>query len=193
MLLCPWNEAKVLLCKINWVEEVKTLNVHITCCIQWTVIIQSVAAGRLNFSVQKLKVSVVAAGTVRRKAGSCCGCALGCFLPVTCCCRTSSATSSPRSTTRCLETACRGCTKRYGNTSDFQPETIIVFGVDIFFSNQFCCFLSSLTEMDPGSTLLIWWKWRPSNIKRPKSSIKSTSPTTQTRSDAQACRCKLSL
>lgn len=133
MLLCPWNEAKVLLCKINWVEEVKTLNVHITCCIQWTVIIQSVAAGRLNFSVQKLKVSVVAAGTVRRKAGSCCGCALGCFLPVTYCCRTSSATSSPRSTTRCLETACRGCTKRYGNTSDFQPETIIVFGVEIFF------------------------------------------------------------
>lgn len=137
----------------------------------------------------------VAAGTVRRKAGSCCGCALGCFLPVTCCCRTSSATSSPRSTTRCLETACRGCTKRYGNTSDFQPETIIVFGVDIFFFffNQFCCFLSSLTEMVPGSTLLIWWKWRPSNIKRPKSSIKSTSPTTQTRSDTQACRCKLSL
>lgn len=78
----------------------------------------------------------VAAGTVRRKAGSCCGCALGCFLLVTCCCRTSSATSSPRSTTRCLETACRGCTKRYGNTSDFQPETIIVFGVDIFFFFQ---------------------------------------------------------
>lgn len=58
--------------------------------------------------------TIVFSGTVRRKAGSCCGCVLVCFLPVTCCCRTSSASCSPRNTTRSLETACRGCTKLYG-------------------------------------------------------------------------------
>lgn len=37
------------------------------------------------------------------------------------------------------------------------------------------------TATDPGSIPLIWWKWRPSNIRRRRSSTKSTSLTIQTR------------
>lgn len=57
-----------------------------------------------------------AAGTVRRKAGSCSGCVLDSFLPVTFCCRIFSVSSSPRSTTLCLETACKDCTKLCGRS-----------------------------------------------------------------------------
>lgn len=57
---------------------------------------------------------VASAGTVRKKAGSCSGCARVCSLQVMHCCHTSSASCSPRNTTRSRETACRDCTKLYG-------------------------------------------------------------------------------
>lgn len=78
----------------------------------------AVQAGRADryFYAEAEHEFCAAAGTVRRKAGSCCGCVLVCFLPVTCCCRTSSVSSSPRNTTHSLETACRGCTKLCGKT-----------------------------------------------------------------------------
>ena len=38
-----------------------------------------------------------------------------------------------------------------------------------------------VTEMDQESTPLIWWKWKPSNIRQRRSSTKSTSLTIQMR------------
>lgn len=52
-----------------------------------------------------------------------------------------------------------------------------------------------VTVTDPGSILLIWLKWRPSSIRQPRSSTKSTSPTTQTRYETHtpAYECKKKL
>lgn len=54
---------------------------------------------------------------MRRRAGSCCGSALVCFLPVTSCCLTFRSSSRPRSTIHWLQTACSGYRKLYGKTN----------------------------------------------------------------------------
>lgn len=53
-------------------------------------------------------------GTARRRAGSCCGSAPGCFLPATSCCLMCKSSCKPRNIIHWLPTACSGCRKPYG-------------------------------------------------------------------------------
>lgn len=48
-------------------------------------------------------------------------------------------------------------------------------------SQLFALVVVMVTAMDLGSIPLIWWKWKPSNIRQPRSSTKSTSLTIRMR------------
>lgn len=117
-------------------------------------------------------------GSVRRRAGSCCGSALVCFLPVTSCCPTSRSSSRPRSTSRWRRTACSGCRKPCGTT------WLLFHPIPVFLLASSLLFLLICAEMDPGSTLLTWWRWRPSSTRPHRFSTRFTSLTTRTRSEA---------
>lgn len=72
-------------------------------------------------------------GTARRKDGSCFGCVLVSFLPVTYCCHTSNVSFSQGNTIRSLETACKGCTRLYGTEWLLR---VFFFGVGVFSQMQ---------------------------------------------------------
>jgi len=59
----------------------------------------------------------VCSDTVRRRAGSCSGSALGFSLPVTCCFLMSKSSCSPRNIIQSRQTACRDCRKPCGNSN----------------------------------------------------------------------------
>lgn len=78
-------------------------------------------------------------GTVKIRAGSCCGFALVCFLPVTPSCLTSRSSCRPKSTTSWLRTACSGCRKPYGNTSFLLPGRFLLYSTIINSIIISCC------------------------------------------------------
>lgn len=81
-------------------------------CSDWA--IQCALPGNMGQCVMATTWSCVIPGTARRKDGSCSGCVLVCFLPVTYCCHTSNVSFSPGNTILSLGTACKGCTRLYG-------------------------------------------------------------------------------
>lgn len=123
-------------------------------------------------------VVLLCAGTVKRRAGSCCGSALDSFLPVTSCCLTSRSSSSPRNTTLWLQTVCSGCRRHYGNRHTQPKHTLYPSGKVIIILDVVCVFVGTA----PGSTPLTWWRWRPFSTRPRRSSTRSTSLTSQTRS-----------